>query len=186
MRVLIFRHGMTEWNEEKRYQGHWDLPLSEKGKALLQRADFSPETVFVSPLLRARQTAEILFPEAKLIPVEGLKEMSFGTFEGRGYWEMEDDPDYRKWVEGGCMDACPQGSENRDTFTERVCRSFEALMESNADESLVIVAHGGTQMAIGSRYGRPEREYFSWQTPTGEALILDAAHWEQERFLTLL
>ena len=53
-------------------------------------------------MTRARQTAHILFPQAEQIVVPGLREMDFGTFEGRNYIEMENDPDYRAWVDSNC------------------------------------------------------------------------------------
>ena len=51
--------------------------------------------VYVSPLCRAVDTARVLFPAARLVPVHDLREMGFGIFEGRNYVEMERDPDYR-------------------------------------------------------------------------------------------
>ena len=54
-----------------------DIPLSDAGRAKLQRADFSPRTVYVSPLCRARESASILFPTAAQTVVPGLREMCF-------------------------------------------------------------------------------------------------------------
>ena len=67
MKIYLLRHGVTEYNTQKRYQGQRDIPLSTKGRAMLRRADFDPEVVYVSPLTRARQTARILFPEARQV-----------------------------------------------------------------------------------------------------------------------
>ena len=97
MLIYLLRHGLTEYNAEKRYQGQRDIPLSAAGRAVLCRADISPKTVYITPLCRTRQTAEVLFPGAKLIEIAGLKEMCFGSFEGRNYIEMEHDPDYLAW-----------------------------------------------------------------------------------------
>ena len=62
MRIWLIRHGKTPLNEAGRYQGKLDTGLSEEGQRALQRAEVSPSRVYVSPALRARQTAEILFP----------------------------------------------------------------------------------------------------------------------------
>ena len=51
----------------------------------------------------------MLFPDAELVPVDGLKEMCFGSFEGRNYIEMEHDPDYQAWVAANCESSCPDG-----------------------------------------------------------------------------
>ena len=70
MLIYLLRHGQTEYNAQKRYQGQRDIPLSPEGAAQLRRADFDPDVVYVSTLQRTSQTARILFPEAKLVPVD--------------------------------------------------------------------------------------------------------------------
>ena len=67
MRVIMIRHGETIWSSERRYQGISDVPLSEEGRRKLKPADLKPRRVFVTPLVRTRETAEILFPEARQI-----------------------------------------------------------------------------------------------------------------------
>ena len=75
MLIYLLRHGLTEYNAQKRYQGQRDIPLSPEGLAQLRRADIDPKVVYISTLQRTRQTAEVLFPDAELVPVDGLKEM---------------------------------------------------------------------------------------------------------------
>ena len=62
MLIYLLRHGLTAYNAEKRYQGQRDIPLSPAGRAQLRPAGFMPDVAYVSPLIRARQTAEIFFP----------------------------------------------------------------------------------------------------------------------------
>ena len=177
MRIWLIRHGLTRLGEEKRYQGATDTRLSDKGRAALRRADFTPAHVHVSPARRARETAELLFPGVRQIPVSGLREMNFGAFEGRGWWEMEQDADYRAWVDGGCEGRCP-GGEDRAEFTARVTNAFREIVETEKNsEELVLVAHGGTQMALLERFGVPERAYYRWQRPCGCGWLLD---WDAE------
>lgn len=184
MLVYLLRHGKTAWNLEGRYQGRSDIPLCEAGKRELSPADFSPERVYVSPMKRAAETAQLLFPGVQPVVVPGLEEMDFGAFEGKRFRDLADDPAYRAWVEGNCTGPCP-GGEGREDFSRRVCAAFERLM-AREREQLVIVAHGGTQMAILERYGRPHRDYFAWQSPNGGGFLLEAEHWEQTRELKLL
>lgn len=188
MLIYLIRHGETAYNREHRYQGSRDVPLSEQGRASLRCADFTPETVYVSPLSRARDTASILFPKARLAPVDGLREMCFGVFEGRNYLEMEHDSDYRAWVDGNCLGRCPEG-ESREEFSHRTCRAFASLLE-NAGRSrasrLVIVAHGGTQMAALERYAEPGRDYYDWQTGPGDGFLLTDDRWDSTGKLDLL
>ena len=150
MRILLIRHGLTAMGEQKRYQGSLDLPLSENGRKALQPAAFTPELLAVSPMIRARETAAILFPFAvRMEVIPDLREMDFGLFEGRGWWEMENDAAYRAWIDSGCLSRCPEG-EDRSSFAERVCRAFSGLVQdalASGVDTLAVVAHGGTQMA---------------------------------------
>lgn len=183
--VYIIRHGETEWNVLGRYQGmRSDIPLSESGRRALRRSELSPETVFVSPMLRAKQTAELIFPGARLEPVPGLEEMDFGEFEGRSYHDMENDSAYRAWVDGGCVGRCP-GGENMAEFSARVGAAFEGLLARTSGKTLVIVAHSGTQRAIMANYASPKREYFRWSAKNGAGYILetDEALWRSEKRL---
>ncbi len=179
MLIALIRHGMTELSEEKRYQGVLDTPLSARGRAALHRAGICPAYVYVSPMLRARQTAEILFPEAEQRVIADLREMEFGAFEGRGWWEMEEDPAYRRWVSSGCTERCP-GGEDMAEFSMRVTEAFAAIVErelSSGSPEMTVVAHGGTQMAVLSQWADPAHEYFRWQTECGRGWMLDTEGW---------
>ena len=178
MLIDLIRHGETIWQREKRYQGKSDVPLSPEGQKRLHAASYQPPFVYVTPLLRTRQTARILFPDSEQIVIPGLQEMDFGSFEGRTADEMESDPDYRTWVEGKGLGRCP-GGECYEEFSNRVCHTFEFLLKESPDQNLVIVAHGGTQMAILERYGYPHRNYWEWMTGCGKGYRLKGDGWPQ-------
>lgn len=189
MKIYLLRHGETAYNAEKRYQGTRDIPLSPKGRAELAKANFSPETVFVSPLCRALETASIVFPQARQVVVQDLREMCFGSFEGRNYVEMEHDPDFLAWVNASCESACPDG-ERKEEFCARTCAAFDALMEqafAECRQQLVILAHGGTQMALMERYAQPHRNYYDWCGPNAGGFVLyaDEKTWQTGRSLQL-
>ena len=187
MNVWLLRHGRTQYNDERRYQGRLDIPLSPEGEAELFAARFSPEIVYVSPLRRARQTAERIFPKARQEIVADFTEMDFGAFDGRTADEMAEDADYRAWVDGGCRGRCP-GGESLAEFCDRTCAAFERLV-SREDmcqaNTLVIVAHGGTLCALMERYALPERGYFDWMESNGCGcqLAYDEALWRERRKL---
>ena len=180
MNIWLIRHGLTLPGEEGRYQGFLDESLSEKGKLQLEQAPQEPSHVYTSPAKRARETASILFPCADQVCIPGLWEMNFGVFEGRTFKEMENDARYREWVDGMCLGRCP-GGESRASFSERVCNAFldvlsqerERQQRGSAENDLFIVSHGGTQMAILERWGRPVRDYYSWQSPCGSGWLLE-------------
>lgn len=165
MQVTLIRHGKTTGNLVGRYVGRNDVPLCPEGveEAEHARTDASLLHVFVSPLLRARQTANILFPNARQTVVEDLKEMDFGDFEGRTADEMADDPVYRKWVEDFCVGACPNG-ESQAGFRKRVTAALSETLKSAKDD-VVIVAHGGVIMAIMAELAEPKKDFYDWYTP---------------------
>ncbi len=142
-----------------------------------------------SPLCSERgRQAERLFPQARLVVVEDLGEMNFGRFEGRSAAEMEEDPSYRAWVEGMCRGQCP-GGESLPAFSRRVCRAFARLLDwavASEEEQLVLVVHGGTQMAVMEAFAIPSRPYFSWGLPCGQGYVLEAEGWLEHRQLRLL
>lgn len=176
MKVLLIRHAATAGNEEKRYIGRTDEPLSPKGIREARAAGGSRNVpfVYVTPLIRTGQTARILFPCAEQIVAEDLREMDFGIFEGRNAAEMETDPSYRAWVEGGCLGQCPNG-ESRREFSARVQTAFEELLRpylpfcpftkeetgsGGKRETAVFVIHGGSVMAILEKFARPKMSFY--------------------------
>lgn len=185
MLIWLLRHGRTEYNAQKRYQGQRDIPLSTEGLAQLRQADFSPEVVYVTPLQRTSQTAHVLFPGAKLVPVEGLKEMNFGRFEGQTFVHVEQDPEYLDWVQANETAAHPDG-ERKSDFCARVCKAFAALVDkalAEGQERLVIVAHGGTQMAAMERFAVPRKTFHEWCGPNAGGYVLDTKDWQEQHIL---
>ncbi len=150
MTILLVRHGETEWNLERRYQGRFDSPLTECGAAQaraigrllagLPAATAAP--IVASPQGRARRTAEIIREElgsAGAMRVdERLRELTLGSWDGLTYGEIEarspgifdDGPEW-------CFRA-PDG-ESYDTFAARV---GEWLDEQNDGAPMIVVAHG--------------------------------------------
>jgi alpha-ribazole phosphatase len=164
MRVVLIRHGETPGNRERRYVGRTDEPLSETGRRQA-RSLRAPEAdrVYCSPYLRCLQTARLLFPGRELLVHEDLRECDFGIFEGKTAAELEDCPEYRAWVEGGCVGAIP-GGEDIPSFQRRCCAAFEAIVRAEAEsgKTLVFVVHGGVIMAVLDRFHPEKRDFFTY------------------------
>ena len=87
--LYIMRHGKTEWNVRHKLQGRTDIPLNEEGRKMAEKAheeykDINIDICYCSPLVRARETAEIVL-RGRNIPIltdDRLVEMSFGEYEG--------------------------------------------------------------------------------------------------------
>ena len=165
--VLLLRHGMTAGNRERRYIGVTDEPLCPQGWTALDDISFLPaQKVYISPMLRCRQTAEILFPGALQIPVADLREMDFGLFEGKTYAELKDVPAYQAWLDSGGEAPIP-GGESRADFCARCRAGFAQILAADPSERLVFVVHGGTIMAVMEAFARPHRGYYDWQVKNG-------------------
>lgn len=180
MSWILIRHGMTEGNAQGRYTGgRTDEPLCPEGeRALLGRSYPAAARVFVSPMLRCVQTAKLIWPGAELAVVEGFREIDFGAFEGRNHAELNGRADYQAWIDSGGEMAFP-GGESRADFCARCVAAFDALRSSKPAGG-VIVAHGGTIMAIMARYGVPAGGYYDYHVGNGEGYALhDGGRYER-------
>jgi broad specificity phosphatase PhoE len=148
--IVLVRHGETDWNRERRFQGHADIPLNEDGRLQVHElaellAGERFVTAYSSPLRRALETAEIL---ARRIGVEielrdGLKEVDVGSWSGLTTTEVEQRfPDgFRRWSAdraGGWTDG-----ETYDELGHRVVADLFAIAERHAGERVLAVTHGG-------------------------------------------
>lgn len=161
--LILIRHGATAGNLARRYIGRTDEPLCGEGVAqarALAAEAFATDTVLVSPALRARQTAELLFPGLPARVVPGLMECDFGVFENKTADELADDPAYRAWVEGQCLGPIP-GGEGVDSFKARVCAAFRKEAEALPEGCrAAMVTHGGCIMAILEACASPARAFY--------------------------
>lgn len=153
--ILLIRHGETEWNAEKRLQGHLDIPLNPQGQQQAQAlADFLSEqtlaAVYASDLQRARQTAQAIASEQDLpLHIEiGLRERCFGAFEGMLYSEIgERFPEAHAAWQARELDArFPPGVHVAETLREFYARSLGAvttIANQHPGARIAIVSHGG-------------------------------------------
>ena len=178
IKLTLIRHGETKGNTEHRYLGITDEPLTGQGRQKLQAKKdegYYPSaagTVFVSPMLRCRETAALLFPECEPVCFSEWTEMKFGIYEGKNYEELNGQQEYQAWIDSGGTLPFP-GGESREEFKERVMRGFEKMLDflekSRRDVTraqITAVVHGGTIMALcSSLLGG---EYFDYQLKCGE------------------
>ncbi len=166
MELILLRHAATEGNLLRQYIGRTDLPLAEEGLAQAGRLCGclpEPELLFVSPLLRCRQTAEVIWPGVEQRIVPDLRETDFGAFEGKTWEELKDNPTYRAWIDGTAE--CPQGEE-RAAVSRRIHTAMEDCMRLAAERNCTLcamVVHGGTIMELLHR--SLGGAYYDWQTP---------------------
>ncbi|WP_085907735.1 histidine phosphatase family protein [Kiloniella majae] len=148
--ILIFRHGPTVWNAEKRMQGKSDISLSEQGIETVQKWQLPKEWMempwYVSPLQRAQETAKLVGQE-KFTTDPLLIEMSWGNWEGQKLPELREKlgPEMEK-MEALGLDLCPPDGESPRDVQERLKPFLSRIGKS--DRSVVAVAHKGVLRAL--------------------------------------
>lgn len=184
MRVLLIRHGMTEGNRQSRYIGVTDEPLCALGRDQLAGRRYPlPQVVFASPLLRCRQTSQILYPQIQPRIVKELAECDFGDFENKNWKELSGDLRYQQWIDSGGTLPFP-GGETPGEFKKRSVSAFEDAVGQCLEEEInlaAFVVHGGTIMSILERFARPAGDYYSWSVANGEGYeaMLDGYMWSR-------
>lgn len=183
-RIHLIRHGVTKDNIEGVYCGITDTPLCEDGKEQLMqmKAEYSypgAEFLFTSPLVRCKETAEILYPDLKPIVIDGLTEYNFGEFEGKTAEELQKkQPNFEPWLKGEPGVRPPFGESNED-FANRVCSCFVKIVDGvikTGTEDLIIVTHGGVISTILANFGLPEASVSDWMTPPGCGYTIRISH----------
>jgi broad specificity phosphatase PhoE len=164
--LLLARHGETDWNRARRWQGHADRPLTGRGRAqataLAERlADIALDAVYSSDLRRARETAEAVAQTQGLdvVQLPELREVSVGSWEGLTRDEAEAKfPDgFRRWLAGGT------GWDDGETYAAmnaRVLGAVNRIARDHEGEQILIVSHGGPIRAIhGAALGMDVEDY---------------------------
>ncbi|MCM3762951.1 histidine phosphatase family protein [Alkalihalobacillus oceani] len=176
--VSLIRHGLTRYNEESRYLGSTDLPLSAKGRR--QLTAFYPlplgknDLLITSDLIRCQETAQLLYPGRRYRTFPALRELDFGLWEGKTYEQLKEDHLYRRWLDDPLKVSPPQG-ETYSAFQQRTKQAFVELLSLAEDEGaarLVVITHGGVIRQWLTEYAPVKRDFFQWRVPTGCRLSL--------------
>ena len=153
-KILLLRHGETNWNIQQRFQGSHDIPLNENGeeqaRAVASRISaWCPEIVWASPLQRALRTAVIAsgYPIDEISVLPELREINFGAWEGRAVSELKAEGDlFARWAQMPFKVPVPN-AETEDQILERASQVLELLQQCEA-EKILVVSHGGTLRAL--------------------------------------
>lgn len=172
--IIFVRHGATEGNLQKRYIGRTDEPLSSKGRLQIQnlrKENIEADRLFVSPKLRAVQTADILFPGMAYQIIDDFREIDFGIFEGKTAEELSACEEYQKWVDSFCLAPIPSG-ESLSDFKNRCIKAFTVAVNQTSDLTKVaVVVHGGVIMAIMEAFAYPPMDFYDSYIGNGEFIL---------------
>ncbi len=156
MIIYLIRHGETEWNKIKRIQGNLDIPLNDLGRAQATQiinlvSNISFDSIYTSELIRAIETADILFPQYKnKIKCADLNERNFGDWQGTLWSEVyASNPKLQQeWQQQG-GDYRPPNGESLSEMISRSFHCFETIVKKHKiSDSIAIVGHGGPIKSI--------------------------------------
>ena len=151
LRIYVARHGQTDWNKEGRLQGQTDVPLNETGRTQARElaarlAGIPLDAIYTSALQRSRQTAEPLTGRAPITALAALNEQSLGAFEGVSKADGKRRADLERRQEN--PDDSLDGGESTNQHFARVKGAVQKIREEHPRGSVLIVAHGGTNVLI--------------------------------------
>lgn len=184
MKVTFIRHGATKGNLEKRYIGITDEALCLQGKKeliehLKKQQYPSAEKIIVSPMLRCRETAEIIYHKQEYHIWQDLKECDFGLFENKNYLELSGNMEYQNWIESNGTLAFPNG-ESIEEFKARCVKGFQECIKEFSGSHIVFIVHGGTIMAIFEKFAIPYKTYYDWSINNGNGYT---GEWNQNSII---
>lgn len=177
-KIHLLRHGATQANQDGRYIGRTDLPLSPEGLAQLLKLRESydyPGAVrfFTSPLTRCRQTLQVLYPQCEPTVVEGLAECDFGDWENKSLRDLKGDERFLQWMEGATRDI--PGGESSEDFRARVCEAFEGIVNElifAGETEAVVCTHGGVITMLMQLYALPKLDPKECLAAAGQGFTL--------------
>lgn len=150
-RIYLVRHGETAWNASGKFQGHSDVPLSDRGKeqakAIAQRLALeSIDSIYCSDLSRASETADIIAQphNLKVTSLAELREINFGKWEGLTFDEISEKYGElsTNWWTRPLTTQIPSG-ERLQEVVKRCSKAINSIVTSHSGETVVVVAHGG-------------------------------------------
>ncbi|AUS99865.1 histidine phosphatase family protein [Nostoc sp. CENA543] len=186
VRLLLVRHGETQWNRETRFQGQIDVPLNDNGRQQAQKAGEFLQNVAIdfavsSTMARPKETAEIILqhhPDVNLELQAGLREISHGLWEGK--LEVEIDQEFpgelHLWRTAPATVQMPEG-ENLQQVWERSTATWQAIVESalaNQRQTGLIVAHDATNKTLLCHIlGLPADNFWNFRQGNGAVSVID-------------
>ncbi|MGE5490735.1 MAG: histidine phosphatase family protein [Actinomycetota bacterium] len=182
-RICVTRHGETDWNVRGILQGWSDIPINDQGRrqargmaALFADAGF--EAVWASPLLRARETGEIIAAALGLPPPashEGLKERCFGAIQGVPKSELADlNPLLLQQILRRNPAAEFENGESMDEFADRVLGALAEIGVRHPGGRVLVVTHGwGLDVVMRQVRGLPRSAILNLKRKNGDSLWIE-------------
>lgn len=197
MKITFIRHAMTYGNSMKRYIGVTDEELCGEGIEKLNKmvnAGCYPdcEVVYASPMVRCKRTAQIIYPDKRIVYEKAFTECDFGRFEGKNYAELDGDEEFQRWIDSGGKLPFPDGEdiqEFKNRCVSGFCKVVEIYSKFNpnvrqnvkknerldldlsgkfSESGIALVVHGGTIMSVMEAFEENHRDYYEYHVKNCE------------------
>ncbi|MBD6618306.1 histidine phosphatase family protein [Komarekiella sp. 'clone 1'] len=186
VRLLLVRHGETEWNRQTRFQGQIDVPLNDNGRQQSQKTgeflqEIAIDFAVSSPMLRPKETAEIILkhhPSVGLELQDGLREIGHGLWEGRLETEIEQEfpGELHRWRTVPAEVQMPEG-ENLQQVWERSVAAWQSIVEvalTKQFKTVLVVAHDATNKTLLCHIlGLPLENFWNFRQGNGAVSVID-------------
>lgn len=148
-KLIIVRHGPTDWNKIKRIQGSIDVPLNDEGRAVAEKIaseldGFSINAIYSSGLSRSYDTAEMIARrhDLKLKKLKQLNELNQGMWQGLCEDEVKKryKKQYNLWKSSPFSTKPPQGEGIKEAY-DRIVNAVQKILDKNKNETACIVTH---------------------------------------------
>ncbi len=187
-KLYIIRHGRTAANEDGRYIGVTDEPLSSAGTDeiihLTEQFEYPPvQKVYTSPLARCTETAALIYPDVFMEKIEEMREYDFGIFDGMPLEKLKNDPAFIQWAVNGV--GKPPKGEERDAFTRRIITGIQKILQDMMHLQIfdaALITHGGVLMTVLSGLCLPKKQPLEWACDPGHGytLVTSAQMWSRD------
>ncbi|MBQ3221987.1 MAG: histidine phosphatase family protein [Clostridia bacterium] len=194
MLIFFVRHGLTDWNKERRFQGTCDIPLNEDGLrqariAAKRCGELGIERVYHSTLLRAAQTAQAVAVacHASLYPHTGFNEVCMGLFQGLNHAQAQEKfPEAYARYFSDRINAAPPEGESLSQLQQRALRALEfAEKDAEGCERIAVVSHGALlKTLLGAIAGIPLESFAGFDVSNGSISVIESRN-GRRRLITL-
>ena len=177
-KLILIRHGQTEWNRKRRYSGFVDIDLDKTGVTQVKKLSIrlkkeKIDAVYSSDRKRAVSSAKIIFNGRRIEKIPGLREINFGVFEGLTYKQITSKYPaiYKRWLANPFKAAIPHG-ETLAKLKKRVVAAINKIVFRNRGKTIAIVFHGGAT-SIFINYILKKRDFWKYIPSSASLTIVE-------------
>ncbi len=189
--IHLIRHGMTDGNRLGYYTGQSDVPLCKEGIAEIEQkiVDYaypSIDLLYSSPLIRAKDTAKMVYPSMEIIVVDKMKELDMGDFTEVLLTKLDTDADFVNWKANKDIVKAPGASEDWNDFLVRISEGLGEVLADMSTKNVraaAIFCHGGVISGLIGNFASEKisQENARAHNVSGFTISLKSDVWEKDK-----